>query len=57
MNITKLKGKWNIAQGRLKQQTGGLMQNKLLLDEGKKQELYGKFQVKMSRKKVRFTVI
>lgn len=57
MNITKLKGNWHISHGRFKQQAGALLKNDLLFNEGRKQEMYGKFLLKMSRKKVQFTVI
>lgn len=57
MNITKLKGKWNVSHGKIKQHTGFLINNAVLYEEGRKQEMYGKFQLKMSRKKVKFTVL
>lgn len=57
MNITLLKARWNMSRGRFKQHAGRLIQNALLYDEGRKQELYGKFQLKMSRKKVQLTVV
>lgn len=57
MNILLLKAKWNISKGRFKKLAGRLIHNVVLYNEGRKQELYGKFQLKMSRRKVKLTVV
>jgi len=50
-NITELKGNWNEAKGKLKQQFAMLTDNDLLLVEGKQDELIGRLQVKLGKTK------
>lgn len=40
----KLKGTWNEAKGKIKQQYANLTDNDLLYEEGKEDELYGRLQ-------------
>lgn len=48
-NITQLKGNWNEAKGKLKQQFAMLTENDLLLVEGKQDELIGRLQIKLGK--------
>lgn len=50
-NITELKGNWNEAKGKLKQQFAMLTDNDLLLVEGKQDELIGRLQIKLGKTK------
>ena len=50
-NTTELLGNWNETKGKLKQQFAQLTDNDLLLIEGKKDELVGRLQVKLGKKK------
>jgi len=47
----KIKGNWNEAKGRLKQQFGNLTDDDLLYAEGKEDELYGRLQKKLGKSK------
>jgi uncharacterized protein YjbJ (UPF0337 family) len=51
MNTTDLKGKWNEAKGKLKQQFADLTDDDLLYEEGKEDELYGRIQQKVGKTK------
>jgi len=51
MNTTELKGNWNEQKGKLKQQFAILTDNDLLFTEGKKDEMYGRLQVKLGKTK------
>ena len=51
MNITQLKGNWNEQKGRLKQKFASPTDNDLLLEEGKKEEMLGKLQIKLGKTK------
>ena len=51
MNITQLKGNWNEQKGKLKQKFASLTDNDLLLEEGKKEEMLGKLQIKLGKTK------
>ena len=44
MNTLELKGKWNIAKGKLKQRWGRLTDDDLQYVEGKEDELLGRIQ-------------
>jgi uncharacterized protein YjbJ (UPF0337 family) len=51
MNTTELKGNWNEQKGKLKQQFAILTDNDLMFTEGKKDEMYGRLQVKLGKTK------
>jgi uncharacterized protein YjbJ (UPF0337 family) len=51
MNITELKGNWNEEKGKLKQKFASLTDNDLMFEEGKKDEMLGKLQVKLGKTK------
>ena len=51
MNTTEVKGNWNEQKGKLKQKFAVLTDNDLLLEEGKKDELYGRLQKKLGKTK------
>jgi uncharacterized protein YjbJ (UPF0337 family) len=51
MNSTEVKGNWNELKGKLKQQFATLTDNDLMFDEGKKEEMYGKLQIKLGKTK------
>ena len=50
-NLTELKGSWNETKGKLKQKFAILTDSDLLFAEGKKDEMFGKLQVKLGRTK------
>lgn len=49
--MMELKGKWNEAKGKLKQQFAMLTDDDLLLVDGKEDELIGRLQTKLGKKK------
>lgn len=51
MDKTDLKGKWNELKGKLKQQYADLIDDDLLYEEGKEDELYGKIQQRVGKTK------
>jgi uncharacterized protein YjbJ (UPF0337 family) len=51
MNSTEIKGNWNETKGKLKQKFAVLTDNDLMYDEGKKDEMLGKLQVKLGKSK------
>ena len=51
MNTTEIKGNWNEQKGKLKQQFATLTDNDLMFEEGKKDEMLGKLQVKLGKTK------
>jgi len=51
MNKTEIKGNWNEQKGKLKQKFGFLTDNDLMFEEGKKDEMMGKLQVKLGKTK------
>ena len=51
MNSLKLKGNWNEAAGKLKQQYANLTDDDLLFKEGKEEELLGRLQAKVGKTK------
>jgi uncharacterized protein YjbJ (UPF0337 family) len=51
MNTTEVKGNWNEQKGKLKQKFAVLTDNDLMFDEGKKDEMYGKLQIKLGKSK------
>lgn len=51
MNSTEIKGNWNEQKGKLKQKFAVLTDNDLMFDEGKKDEMFGKLQIKLGKSK------
>ncbi len=51
MNTTEVKGNWNEAKGKLKQQFATLTDDDLLFAEGKKDEMIGRIQIKLGKTK------
>ena len=51
MNTMKLKGSWNEAAGKLKQQFANLTDDDLLFQKGKEEELLGRLQNKLGKTK------
>ena len=51
MNKTEIKGNWNEQKGKLKQKFGFLTDDDLMFEEGKKDEMMGKLQVKLGKTK------
>jgi uncharacterized protein YjbJ (UPF0337 family) len=51
MNKTEVKGNWNEQKGKLKQKFAILTDNDLMFAEGKKDEMFGKLQVKLGKTK------
>ena len=50
-NTTELKGNWNEQKGKLKQKFAELTDNDLMFEEGKKEEMLGKLQIKLGKSK------
>jgi uncharacterized protein YjbJ (UPF0337 family) len=51
MNTTEVKGNWNEQKGKLKQQFAALTDNDLMFEEGKKDEMIGRLQIKLGKTK------
>jgi len=51
MNTPEAKGNWNEQKGKLKQKFANLTDNDLLYEEGKKDEMLGKLQIKLGKTK------
>lgn len=51
MNTTQIKGNWEEQKGKLKQNFAMLTDNDLLFEEGKKDEMMGKIQIKIGKTK------
>ena len=51
MNTTNVKGTWNEQKGKLKQKFATLTDNDLMFEEGKKDEMLGKLQIKLGKTK------
>jgi uncharacterized protein YjbJ (UPF0337 family) len=51
MNTTELKGNWNEQKGKLKARYAMLTDNDLMFLEGKKEEMYGRLQLKLGKSK------
>jgi uncharacterized protein YjbJ (UPF0337 family) len=51
MNTTEIKGTWNEQKGKLKQQFATLTDNDLMFEEGKRDEMIGRLQVKLGKTK------
>jgi len=54
MNKTEFEGNWNEKKGKLKQKFAELTDNDLLFAEGKKEEMFGKLQIKLGKTKEEF---
>ncbi len=51
MNTTEIKGNWNEQKGKLKQKFATLTDNDLLFEDGKKEEMLGRLQIKLGKSK------
>jgi uncharacterized protein YjbJ (UPF0337 family) len=51
MTTTEVKGNWNEQKGKLKQKFAELTDNDLMFEEGKKDEMMGKIQIKLGKSK------
>jgi uncharacterized protein YjbJ (UPF0337 family) len=51
MNIKEAKGNWNEQKGKLKQKFAKLTDDDLMFEEGKKDEMLGKLQIKLGKTK------
>jgi uncharacterized protein YjbJ (UPF0337 family) len=49
MNNSEIKGSWNEQKGKLKKKFAVLTENNLLFEEGKKDEMFGKLQIKLGK--------
>ena len=54
MNTTELKGSWNEQKVKLKQKFAILTDNDLLFTDGKKEEMFGRLQIKLGKSKEEF---
>jgi uncharacterized protein YjbJ (UPF0337 family) len=51
MNTMEVKGTWNEQKGKLKQKFAVLTDNDLMFKEGKKDEMFGRLQIKLGKTK------
>ena len=51
MNTAEIKGNWKEQKGKLKMKFAALLDNDLLFEEGKKDEMLGRIQVKLGKSK------
>ncbi len=51
MNTTQLTGNWHEQKGKLKQSFAQLTDDDLLFEEGKKEEMMGRLQIKLGKSK------
>ena len=51
MNTTEIKGNWNEQKAKLKKKFAVLTDNDLMFEEGKKEEMMGKLQIKLGKSK------
>ena len=51
MNTTLLKGTWEEQKGKLKQKFAALTDNDLMFSEGKKEEMFGRLEIKLGKTK------
>jgi uncharacterized protein YjbJ (UPF0337 family) len=51
MNTTEIQGDWEVQKGKLKQKFATLTDNDLIFAEGKKDEMFGKLQIKLGKSK------
>jgi uncharacterized protein YjbJ (UPF0337 family) len=57
MNTTEIKGSWNEQKGKLKQKFATLTDNDLMFEEGKKDEMLGRLQIKLGKTKEQMRAI
>ncbi len=57
MNSTELKGNWNEQKGKLKNAYATLTDNDLMYENGKREEMLGRLQVKLGKTKEEITKI
>jgi len=50
-NLSEIKGNWNEQKGKLKQKFAMLTDNDLMFEEGKKDEMIGRLQLKLGKTK------
>jgi uncharacterized protein YjbJ (UPF0337 family) len=50
-DTTQLKGNWNTQKGKLKQKFAILTDNDLMYEDGKKDEMLGKLQIRLGKTK------
>ena len=51
MNKTEVKGNWNEQKGKLKQKFAVLTDSDLMYEEGQREEMFGKLQIKLGKSK------
>ncbi|MBK5283766.1 MAG: CsbD family protein [Bacteroidia bacterium] len=51
MNTTEVQGTWNEQKGKLKQRFATLTDNDFLFQDGKKDEMLGRLQIKLGKSK------
>lgn len=51
MDTIEMKGNWNEMKGKLKQKFANLTDDDLMFEEGKKDEMLGKLQIKLGKTK------
>ena len=51
MNLKVVEGNWNEQKGKLKQKFANLTDNDLMFQEGKKEEMLGRLQIKLGKTK------
>jgi len=51
MNTTELKGNWNEQKAKLKKKFAVLTDNDLMFEEGRKEEMFAKLQIKLGKTK------
>ena len=51
MNSTEMKGNWEEQKGKLKMKFAALTDNDFMFAEGKKEEMFGRLQIKLSKSK------
>ena len=51
INLTQAKGNWNYQKGKLKENFAILTDDDLLFEQGKKDEMLGKLQIKLGKTK------
>jgi len=51
MNTTELRGNWNEQKGKLKQKFAVLTDNDLMFADGKKDEMFGRLEIKLGKTK------
>ena len=51
MNTKEIEGNWNELKGKLKQKFATLTDDDLMFAEGKKEEMFGRLQVKLGKTK------